>query len=57
MCVCEGGKVGMRQDPDGVGEGEERRGELRAVLSDICTVQGVKRVICHLIEKPVCGRK
>lgn len=40
------GKIGRRQSPDG--EVRERGG--RVELSDICSVQGVKRVICHLIE-------
>lgn len=34
----------------GEGERMEEEEEVRAVLSDICSVQGVKRVICHLIE-------
>lgn len=45
-----GGKIGRRQSPDG--EVRERGG--RVELSDICSVQGVKHVICHLIEN-LCG--
>lgn len=44
------GKIGRRQSPDG--EVRERGG--RVELSDICSVQGVKHVICHLIEN-LCG--
>lgn len=32
-----------------------REEEVKAALSDICNVQHVKRVICHLIEN-LCGK-
>lgn len=42
----------MRQQPDG----EVRYQREEAVLSDICRMQGGKRVICHLIGTLVWGQ-
>lgn len=52
--TCMGGVRGRREVKLGQAAPRWRERKVKAVLSDIYSVQGVKRVICHLIEN-LCG--